>query len=258
MKKLKFLFLVPALFSMVACGLGKEVNADKAKEIAKGMKDVKQPDNFEAKLNMTSYDAEDKTTTSANYDLKKNGDGELYAALKTETKGDGESFAMDLEVYYVKNEKYDEVVYMKDNNADEKDKINVVVKKGNELEFAAAFGEIQSEVASLSVYMTFADALEEAIESAELEAKANENVEVKYYSNGNQNLTIKETMKESDDEIGMSGESTITFDKGLLQSTETKMSNKAGDKMELKLTMKYPNSVKISLPSGWESYIEQE
>lgn len=258
MKKLKFLFLVPAIFSMVACGLGKEVNADKAKEIAKGMKDVKQPDNYEATLTMTSYDADDKSTTSANYSIKKNADGELYAAMKTETKGGDDSFAMDVEVYYVKDSKYDEVVYMKDNSAEkEEDKINVVVKKGNELEFTAAFGEIQSEIASFSVYMTSADSLEEAIESAELEAKANENIEVKYYSNGSQNLTIKETVKESDDKIGMSGESTITFDKGLLQSTETKMTSKDGDRMELKLTMKYPSSVKISLPSGWESHIRQ-
>lgn len=258
MKKFRFLFLVPAIFSMVACGMGKEINADKAKEIAKGMKDVKQPEDYEATIKMVSYDAEDKTNTKAEYSLKKNSAGEFYAAIKTETTGDKEdNYDMDVAVYLVNNDKYDQVVYMKSyDNKDKKDNIEVIVKKGNELEYAQAFAEIQAEIGSLTLYLSGADQLESIIDAAEKEAKDNDNVTVKYYSNGSQNLSIKEIAKETDDKDAQFGESTITFDKGLLVSSETKMESKAGDKLEMSIKVTYPSSVKISLPSGWESYID--
>ena len=65
-------------------------------------------------------------------------------------------------------------------------------------------------------------------------------------------------MKETDDEKAQFGESSITFDKGLLTETTTKLSDKAGNKLEMKITCKYPKSVKIELPSGWESYLKAE
>ena len=258
MKKFRFLFLVPALFSMVACGLGKEVKADKAKEIAQGMKDTKMPDAYEVTIDMKEYDAEDKETATSKYVLKKNGD-EFFGSIKSEVKGgEDDGYKYEAEVYKVKNDKYDEVLYTKYYDDDEKkDQISVVVKKDNVVNYGLAVASADAEIASLTVYLTSADQLEAAIDLAEKQAADDENIEVKYYSKGDKNLTIKETMKESDKENAQWGESTITFDKGLLTESKTKLTNKAGDTLEMNITVKYPNSVKISLPSGWEDHIEK-
>ena len=263
MKKLKFLFLAPAVFAMVACGgIGKEVTVEKAKELAKGMKDVEQPKDYEAVIEMKTYDAEDKSNTVAKYTLKKNANDEFYAAINGEnTGGEGESaynYKTDVEVYYVNNDTYDNVLYMKNNDEEDKeDQITVVVKKGNEAAFAQSYGYVQMEMSELSMYLTTAEYLETAIEAAEEQAKADENITVKYYSKGDKNLTIKETMKESDDEDAYYGETSVTYDKGLLVESKTKVQSKAGDKMEMNITVKYPKSVKVELPKDWESHIEK-
>lgn len=262
MKKFRFLFLVPAIFAMVACnglGKGKEIKAEKAKEIAQGMKDTKQPEDFEIYIEMTSYDAEEKTNSKSNYTLKQNAAGEFYAAMKSETTGGDRAYNMDVEAYKVKDDKYEEVIYMKSYDADEKkEEIDVYVKKGNETTYAYAEAQVGYEIGSLTVYLTSADELVAAIEAAEKESAANDNIEVKYYSNGADNLTIQEIAKETDDEKSQFGESSITFDKGLLTETTTKFENKAGDKIDMKITCKYPKSVKIDLPSGWESHIQAQ
>ena len=257
MKKFKLLFLVPALFSMAACGLGQEVNADKAKEIAKNM-NAEGADTYEATISMTTYDAEEKETTKMNYVLKRNADGDIQASMKAESTGGENEYKSDIEIYKVKNDQYDEVIYMKYyDDEDKKDDINVYVKKGNELSYATIASSVNLELGSLNAYFYDADELVAAIEMAEAEAKKDDNIEIKYYSTGNNNLTIKETAKQSDDDDAYYGESTITFDKGLLTNSESKMQNKAGDKIELKVSIKYPSSLKISLPNGWESYIEK-
>ena len=259
MKKFKFLFLVPALFSMVACGLGSEVKPEKAKEIAQNMAKVEEPKAYEAKLNMTSYDAETKSTSKASYVLKYNKDGDYYGSINLEypdSKEDGYNSNTKAEVYKVADAEYEEVLYMKSYDFDEKkDEIQVVTKKGNPLEWAQAAASAEYEIGTLDVYMIDADDIVKMIETADLQSEANENLEIKYYSKGANNLTIKETMKKSDDKNAMWGEATITFDKGYLTLMEENLQDNDGSKMNLKIEIKYSDSIKISLPSDWKSHL---
>lgn len=262
MKKFKLLFLIPAVFAMVACNLGKgkEVTAEEAKDIAKNMQEVEEPKNMEISLSMTSYSAERKATSTASYTVKQNEAGDLYVGLKVETKdekGVDEDSSTDMEIYRVADAEYDEVIYLRNYDFDKKqDEIEAYVKKGNEAQYAYMFESVDHETALVDAYTIPVEEFPDYIEEAELQAKADENISLKYYSNGKNNLTIEETIAKSDKEDAIWGSATITFDNSRLTKLESNQENAEGDKLNIKVEVKYPNSLKISLPNGWKDHIK--
>ena len=257
MKKIRFLFIIPALFSLASCGLGKEISADQAKEIAKNMQDVEEPKNYEYNISISTYDAEEKVTVKGSYLIKANEAGNFYASVKIDDPRE-DGYSSKEEVYQVKNDEYEEVVYLKSYDYDEKkDVIEVVTKKDNPNYDYISMSAQANASSAVSVYALSSEDLYTMIESAESQSKASDLVSYKYFSTGNNNLTIQETMKKSEDAESMSGSGTMTFDKGLISKLESKIETKDGSKVEIKGTFKYPNSLKIDLPRDWKSYLDK-
>lgn len=259
MKKAKLLFLAPALFSIVACGLGSEINYDKAKEVAAGIaKNAAVAKAYEAKIVVDETDegAANKGTIT----LKVNVGGDFCYIQDVTSKEDGKETKQKSSMYKVADKDYDEVIYMSNWNEKEgKDDIEVYVKKDNEISYAIVAAALEVGTLAGEMYISSpasAPALVEAAEGAkkQYEEEADMKYEVKYYSKGDLNLSIKSTANGTEDGKKVSGTSVMTYDKGLMVSEE--INEKFGDdKMIVKVDVKYSDSVKVSLPNGWKNYI---
>ena len=60
----------------------------------------------------------------------------------------------------------------------------------------------------------------------------------------------------NDKEGAVWGSATITFDNSRLTKLESNQENAKGNKLNIKMEIKYPNSLKISLPNGWKDHIK--
>lgn len=269
MKKLKLLVIAPAIFSMVACAnLGSEVKADKAKEIAAAI--AKENVKVKGVKFDISVDGKDEDMTAkGSIVLKINEDGTLYFKEDVSGKDEDGDMTERMELYVAKDSNYEEVIYAKNYDSEtKKDEIEVIVKKDNPMYeiYASSFELVTTVVTSMS---TTAAELPALIEEAEAEKalyelmgdKAEGEFDVKYYSKGDLNLSIKTTEKYEDEEDGKKVTYTIvntnTFDKGLFVSGEMSMTGSNGNKEIQKITASYADSYEIKLPSGWEKLIEE-
>lgn len=257
MKKTRLLLLIPALFSITACGLGSEIKAEKAEEIAENMAEMDPPENIEMKF--SGSETNDNEKIKFEYVYKQNADNEIYA--KINVTGSDSDDNVKGECYLVNNDEYGKVAYAKmyDYSA-KKDVVEVITYKNNASVFDSEIAPILDMVTEVpQSYYIDADELKLAIASYEAQAKTDDLLTVKYYSKGDNNLTIKATYKGSKTSTTpMNGTITITFDKGYLTSYSASIKYYLTDKTystDFKGTVTYPKSLKISLPSDWENYL---
>lgn len=269
MKKAKFLFLVPALFSMVACGLGSEVDAAKAMDLANAIAKANTKfDNVSLKITSESKGTDAGKSVT---EYKANSKGDMYLKEDASGKSDGKDVVEKMEIYIVANDEYEEVAYMKSYDQDtKKDEIVVYVKKNNPLydvvassiKIMAAIGTYMVETPNQApAIVAAAEASKKLFDALSDEEKAGQSYEVKYYSKGDLNLSVQTKAKakaedENGKEITIEQESVDTFDKGLfVEEKVTSKSSNGGGKMEMKVS--YPSSLNISLPNGWKDHIEK-
>lgn len=257
MKKTKLLFLIPALFSITACGLGQEVKPERAEEIADNMAKMESPKNMEMKISGT--ETLNKETYKIDYHFKVNEDKEIYG--KMNLTGSNEEDNVKCEVYLVNNEEYGKVAYAKMYDYEsKKDLVEVITYKDHMATFDSEIAPLLDQVEDLSdsYYMDAGD-LKSTIASYNAQSEADDTISVKYYSKGDNNLSIKVTY--TGDKYSTnptSGSTTITFDKGYLTALDMSMKTERLDtnyEIKLKAAINYPSSLKISLPNDWKNYL---
>ena len=86
-----------------------------------------------------------------------------------------------------------------------------------------------------------------------------------FYSSGANNLAIKYTYNmpkeqqeqlNEDNEATKSSNETVEYKNNRLVKVESSSTSSFGNKSSMKLSFNYKNSLKISLPKGWDSYLE--
>jgi len=255
-KYLKGLFLIPTLL-LASCGLGKEITEEESKEISKNIaaEAAKQKDvAFELSMSGTNGKNKEKTNLEYKMKLAENGDKYYYAFQE---QGENKAF---FEVYQVANETYDEVTWVK-YLSEGKEVTAAYAKKGNEITYEAS---VATFVASASFgpgafYMMFSSP--EIFVSDYVDSQS-ENATIKYYSNGEKNLSIKATVKNEEkpedsgdgDEWVKEGSFLVTYDNNLLKSLEVSSTTNLGNKATGKGKASY-GAQKISLPKGWEDLL---
>lgn len=251
MKKLKLLFLVPALFAMTACGLGSEVTKEKAQEYAEEMKKQDEPENVTFNLKMSGTSGKEKAKMEMEYKIKTSKDAGSYYYVSMEEDGEKSLF----EVYQVPNDKYEEVTWVK--YLEEGKEQTLCYGKKDNAEYSIVTRYVMN--AGMAPAMMYAMFSSPDIAAAEYEE--NEDYKVQYFSNGAKNLSVKVTFSEtkaSDEEEYMtSGSLTITYDNYLLKSIDESATSNIGNKVSVKGNASY-DAVKLSLPSGWEDIINKE
>lgn len=256
MKKVKLFALIPTIFALTACGLGKEVDEQAAKDyqakMAEEPLDKEDSINFSSTANGTQ--GEDKVKFSAEYKMKinnKTGNSYYYASSK---QGDKKSF---FEAYVCKDETYEEVTWVKylSNNTET---TAAYTKKDNELAYTTV-AEVLVTSASLGPigFYTMFSIPTAITESADFDE---ENAKVQYYSNGEKNLSVKVTVNKpketpkDEEEYATSGSVTVVYDNYLLKSFEVSAKTNLGNTTTMKASASY-GEAKISLPKDWEKVI---
>ena len=254
MKKAKLIFLIPALFSITACGLGQEVSPLQAENIADNMV-VENPKNMEMRL--TGTEKSDDSSYKIDYMFKKNEDKEIYGKLNISSSKDTQN--VKLELYICNNDDYGKVAYAKEyDSSSNTTQVEVITYKNNSSTFNNEINPVLDQLDEVTdQFYLDVDDLKSAVTT--YNNHNDSNFTVKYYSKGDNNLSIQATYKATSvSDSSMSSSVTITFDKGCLtsfnQSAKYNLSG-ASYSANYKCTIKYPSSLKITLPSGWKNYL---
>ena len=265
--KLSILMMLPALM-LASCGNGNEIkDEEKIKElktsISAKVKDIK---NYELKVesDSSSYDKESEKNISSKTTLTYLTNENDESFLKTTATTDG--VKSEAEVYLVNNETYQKVLYTSTYNADtEKNDVLVYGYEGNEITFAFVDFYFIMPMTYFSLFVDPAvldfDAL---VASDEMVAAAHEyETNVKYYSKGDGNLTIKADLKVKGEvdkdaaEYAVSGTYTVSYDNYYLKSVHVDSKSNKDNKSTTDITLTVKSEVKIELPKGWEDLINK-
>lgn len=259
-KQLLTLFVLPALM-LTSCSAGKELTKEEAEQRADEIneKSEETPKNVEIKLisKGSSGKGDDKKVQNLEYVVKFNEDGEFFCSMK----GTSDDEKIDITVYKVISEEYEEVTYAKTYNESNKKYDEVAItKKGNILYDTLSEGYTVYEAVPLLFYAGYAIVdLDEYILVEDDDGTAT----TKFYSTGAGNLTIEQKYKytgeiSEDDEEMLETTTKLAYSNYLLESYSVTGKSNYGNTATIKLTASYPSSkVKISLPSGWEKAIEE-
>lgn len=260
--KLSKILMFAALFALTACGGGKgaEVDEAKAKEVAKNIStETKAVKNLDFEMELITTDV-DKNVDKSTYSYKLSENGDLFAGATGSSK-DGNA---NSQLYRVKNDEYEEVLYYHTFNHDAKtnkdDESTVCYgKKGNETVYTTMSASIGT-AAIMSVEMVYSSVADPSVVLAE--AAKDQSYDVKYYSSGDKNLTIElkfngqKGSSDADEDPIKSATATYTYSNGLLAKFEASSEYDSGEKMTQKAEAKYSN-VKISLPDGWKDLVNK-
>ena len=256
MKKAKLFVLIPALFALTACGLGKEVDEQAAKDYEAKMAEepITSQDSVNFNLTTNGTQGKDKVKSSAEYKMKinnKTGNSYFYASSEQDGK---KSF---FEAYVCKDETYEEVTWVKylDNNTET---TVAYTKKGNEIVYTTVAATLVTSASFGPVgFYTMFSVPTAVVEGADFEE---ENAKVQYYSNGEKNLSVKVTVSEpkeapeDEEEYATSGSITAVYDIYLLKSFEVSAKTNLGNSATMKASASY-GEAKVSLPKDWEKVI---
>ena len=271
MKKAKLLTLLP-IFALTACGGG--VGSPISEE--QGYQRAMEIENSNAllyvrcvKATMTESYSRNGVSESESYTININQNGDFY--LKEEDKGSaaGISASRTVEVYRVSNiGGFDEVVYLKVSQ-------NMYGTTSNEIH-AYVDGYYDSEIQD---YYMVREALDDgALELAEdfyyspshaMENFYRDGCAYSFYSKGPGNLTMKVQSRSSsggfgnnanyeyyyDDDDYKSYSASVTYDNYLMVSGNAQYTTYDGTTSKLSLSVSYPQSVSITLPSNWRNYL---
>lgn len=115
--KLSKILMFAAIFTLTACGgKGSEVDEAKAKEVAKQIStETANVKNLDFEMELTTTDV-DKNVDKSTYSYKLSENGDLFAGVTGSSKdGNGNN-----QLYRVKNDEYEEVIYYHTFNHDAK------------------------------------------------------------------------------------------------------------------------------------------
>lgn len=250
-RNLKVLVLLP-IFALAACGgLGKEADAQAVAKYQEEMAKVEEAKNITFSVEMNGKTGADHQATKAAYKMKQAENGDLYYYTyqkqgKTEAK---------MELYQVKNEKYEEVTYIKIVSGGQSAALAYAKKDNATYDDSIADYVTSAGMAPAMFYMMLASP-EGALELMEADE---ENMEFKYYSTGEKNLSVKAEVKngqpvEDEDEYATSGSMTITYNDYRFSSVSISSKTNLGNSASVSGSASY-GKVSIGLPSGWEKAI---
>ena len=259
MKKLKLLFLLPVL-ALSSCGMGQEVSTNFADKYAS--RAVEKAPEIKAyeyiySLKSTSGKSGDRSITSGELRMLVNENDDLYFSMSAAVDEEKET----IEFYYVANEQFGHVIYMKANIDGEK--VEAAYKEDdNEYSsiLSSALSESRDAVSAQSEFSP--DKIEDYVEASK-EASNSTSLSIKYYSKNEANLSIVVTTKSfsyvgSDTEFITNSETKITYDNYLLKEVSASAKSNFGNRTSLRLKVNYAESYKISLPKGWEGKLAAE
>ena len=250
--------MLPALM-LTSCDNGNEIkDEDKIKELKNSIAEkASDLDTVEARMttDSTGYDKDvnKNVNTKSEMTYKSSNNEEFY--LKTVSTKDGEK--SEGEVVLVNNETYQRVLYVSTS-----DGTTVYGYQGNEITFAFAALYF---IVPRTYIGTFKDPtacdFSTLLDNKELGREYNSNV--KYYSTGDGNLTIKAsynikgTVNKDDEEYASKTQYTIVYDDYHLKSVDTDATSNKNNKSIVKMDIAVKESVSIELPNGWEDLINK-
>lgn len=261
--KLAFLAMVPALL-LASCGNGKEItDQQKIDDIKANItKKIDEIKNYEMtiKMDSNSYDGDEEKSINIKADIvyQVNENGEKY--LKSTGTNDG--VKGESTIYLVNNEQYQQVLYVSTYDPElNKNEVYVYGYEGNEMTFSfASFYFLTGD----AYFAAFVDPnvidfskLQDASTAHEYDA------DVKYYSKGDDNLTIKADVKVKGEvdknagEYAVSSNYTVTYDKGYFKSAVIEGVSSKDNKSKTEVDLSVKNDIKIELPNGWEDLINK-
>ena len=256
--KFALLLIAPALL-LASCGSSKEneVSAEEAKtietNIAAKTRDIKNYV-FTVDSNSTSYDEDlDKNvTTKGQMELTVNENGEVY--LHSKATSDTTTI---MDFYLANDETYTKVMYTSYDYGDGEKDIECYGYVGHELEFGFSSLIYALPASYLELFknpFTF---------EAEVTGKDDYEISKKYYSSGDDNLTIKVETKYTGDksplaeETAVEGSYEVKYVDGYFKSLSSSATSNKGNKSTLKFDLAVKDKVSITLPSGWKDIINQ-
>lgn len=255
MKKLLVLAL-PVLL-LTACNgggssapTGKEISKEEAKVIATKIAE-KGVDAKGIEITVASeqgtYDEEKQKNvkTVSNSTLKYNSDGTFD--LVSETTVDG--VKATYHYIYVLDETYEAVLYTSDGT----EEVAYAKSLDDSFDLTLSFYMLAAQAINLTVTM-FANPVSFFSEQIP------ETVSIKYYSSGENNLAIQIANTSSGEgqqgEYAASSEYIVKYDDLTLKSVESKATSNLGNESKSLSTVKFSSdSLKITLPEGWEDHI---
>ena len=265
-KKFSLFVLLPALM-LSSCGNGAEVtDSAQLKELTQGIsakvKDIKAYE-MTSKSTGATYDETEKKNIAQSSEMiyRQNANGEKY--LKSSSQVGEEKD--ETTIYLVKNEKYQQVLYVDSYDAEaKKNEVTVYGYEGNELTFSFAAlyfisPEIYTELFLDPAGLDVAKAIDAAGDEED-----DMNVSAKYYSKGAGNLTVeisgtvKSEVKADAEETAVKETLSATYDNYYWKSAVIEFESNKGNKNKTDITFTVKDEVKIELPSGWESLINKE
>ena len=260
--KLTVLTLLPILM-LSSCGNGQEIKDEaRIKELKDGITaKAREVENYELIVegNSNSYDedAQKNSVTKSTVTYRANKNNDRY--IETKATVDGQK--SDSNIYLVANEKYQQVLYIATYNTDtKKDDISVYGYEGNEMTFAFAsfYFLVPSTYYDLFSNPNGFDVSKTAIGS---DVAHEYDTEIKYYSKGDGNLTIKVDSKvvgeisKEENEYPTSATYVINYDNYLFKTAKVNQKSNKGNKSDTEISLNVKDDFDITLPSGWEDLI---
>ena len=261
--KLALLLVAPALL-LSACTTntdGKEIKEEEAQSIMEKIaakvntiKNVK----FDMSGNSSSTNTEtgEKSTTLSDLVYYRNESGDVSMTSHSNINGE----KSDNEVYLVNDETYIKVLYQKTKYDGQEAQTTVLGYEGNEMAFSFAslyFMVPESYITTFSDPTKFDTQIKATAESTE-----NMSLEVKYYSKGEENLTIKYKVTYSDvasqeSETVQNATYTVKYNNGLLAAVKLDQTSNKNNKSVTDMKLEVKDEVVITLPAGWEDLINK-
>ena len=251
-RNLKVLALIP-VFALAACAnLGKEVDEQAAQAYTLEMAKVEEPKNMTFSIEMSGSQKEDGKSVSYKVVIKtkkaENGDVYTYVLEKQANA------QVKVEYYQVKNAKYEEVTYVSTSVSGQATVKQAYTKKDNAA-YETLIEDAEEEFGEIAAsYNELLSTPENALQLMEGDT---ENITMKYYSNGEKNLSIKASMRngkpssQEESEYAVSGDFLATYNDYRFASISSTSKSNLGSVSVIKASASY-GKVSIGLPSGWE------
>ena len=263
--KAKHLILFLPLFSLVACSgeaAIKEVNEEKALEIANKISaSLEDTYPFEMTANyenhLTNSRGEDITFITKR--VRKASANNCYRDYTERKETVGKENIITYEDRYVipSGTKNEYVVFEKSSSSNSKEVYRTARLVGDDAGslFIGGSSHLSLDVIQLNTKYYISSEQEDPVVEINL-FKDSKDMENKYYTTNDNDITIKSHSEYFQDNKNRILDFSISYSmKGLMGYEETRI---ADDKLDskTKVTIKYPKSVKVSLPSDWRNYLE--
>ena len=278
MKTKRFLFLLP-LIALVSCStLGQQISREAALEKAEAIEAEEfEPTEatFEARISSNNNYGKDDTKESSqgsalvalNYLGEDEAAPEMHYKSDSKRSADGDNTRETIDFYLVKSGDDEWASYVKYYNSVSMDEAEIKAYEGSFTEVSASVATYISSITTMGSMMKMylkPVNLIKSMSSDDEESQEEAGQKASFYSSGDKNLAIKynynrpssDEESEDDHENTLSSSYTIEYKNNRLVKVESSSKSSYGNKSSSKMTFTYKNSIKISLPKGWDGYLE--